>query len=44
MKKIIKCIDIDSAKIRLNNKDVMAIDIRDALGKDFRYSAEKFWS
>ena len=29
MKKIIKCIDIDSAKLRLNNKDVMAVDIRD---------------
>ena len=29
MKKIIKYIDIDSAKTRLNNKNVMAVDIRD---------------
>ena len=29
MNKIIKYIDIDSARVKLNNEDVMAVDIRD---------------
>jgi rhodanese-related sulfurtransferase len=29
LNKIIKYIDIDSARVKLNNEDVMAVDIRD---------------